>query len=70
MSTKDNISTKCQWALTQTKRSDFLYLTGTPLKPRVWLFFLTLGILSLVKDAERVKFSREGPVIGSLKKVY
>jgi len=41
-----------------TKQLDFLYLTSAPLKPRVWLFFLTLGILPLVEDDERVKEER------------
>ena len=38
-----------------TKWPGFLYLTSIPLKPRVWLFFLTLGILLLVKNNSRVK---------------
>jgi len=69
-SQKDDISSKCQWALTQTKQSGFLHLTGTLLKLRIQLFFLTLSVLSLVEDDERVKFLREGPVMNSLKKGY
>ena len=37
-----------------TKWLGFPLLAGTPLKPKVQLFFLTLGILFLIKNDKRV----------------
>ena len=51
------------------KQLSFLCLASALLKPRVWLFFLTLGVLPTVKDNKRVKF-REGPILDGLKKWY
>ena len=42
-----------------TKRLGFLCLTSAPLKPRVWLFFLTKGrCCPSVEDGKRVKVER------------
>ena len=47
----------------------FLYLISTPLKLRVWLFFLTKGqCYLLVEDGKRVRVNRKGPVLDSLRK--
>ena len=49
------------------KQLGFFCLTNILFMPRVWQFFLMLGMIPAVKDDERVRF-REGLVLGSLRK--
>ena len=49
------------------KQLGFFCLTSILFMPRVWQFFLMLGMIPAVKNDERVRF-REGLVLGSLRK--
>jgi len=53
-----------------TKQLSFLYLTNVPLKPRVWLFFLTKGQCCPLVEDEKIVRVRESPVLDSLRKGY